>query len=234
MKNRSILALLAAALPLAAMATPVRYEFTGELNSRGTSLPEWYTFEFPNGTAFSGSFILETDAVPYAADASLAFYGAAVTNVQVSFGVDGSLGTYSQSDRPIFDGYPYTSNLYFLDDFDSASGFGYDYVSLAVNLEPAPGDSPLMLRSFSLSGLSLDASMFTGVPALDQFPQFAPQDLWSMGVGVLLGEGEGQQQAGFGGSVTSLRQVSSVPEPATWTLLAAGLAGVGIARRRRA
>jgi hypothetical protein len=240
MASRTLPALVLAVLPLSAAAVPVTYEFSGVLNQRGSSLPEWYEYEFPMMAEFSGSFVLDTDVLPLGGDANSAFFYDIVSDFQVRFGPGGSLGGYSQSDRPMFDGYPYTSSGYFLNDFPSngeGPTFYYDMVNFSGNLHASPGDSPYLERYFTLGGFSFEGTMFPALPTLADFPlpSFPSTDSWSMSVGATLYDAAGNHlaQASFGGTLTDLRRVTSVPEPATWGLLLAGMLGA-VALRRRA
>lgn len=234
MRLRPILILIAAVLPVTALAVPVRYEFSGTLYQSMTTIPEWYDFEF-SGATFSGSFTLETDAPQLAGDAHSAFYYDAINDLQLSIGPAGSLASYQQSELPMFEGFPYTSSLYFLNDFDPSGdgSFIYDMASFGVNLQALPGDPVNLRRGFGLSAFSYPSTLFPALPTLDELPSGTGQP-WSASLWLAVDEGnENYRQASYGATVNLVR-ATSVPEPGTLALLAAGLAGALFVRRRTA
>jgi len=195
--------------------------------------------EFPIGTAFQGSFTLETDVLPLAGDASSAFFYDLLSDLQVSFGAGGALGSLTQSDRPMYEGFPYTSSAYFLNDFPTNGEpptYYFDQANFATNLNSAPGDSPYAQRFFSLGGFSLEGTMFDEVPTLADFPLpvFPSTDYWNVSFGTTLFDETGAfvTQVSFGGAIREMSRVASVPEPGTAALMIAGLLGAGLLRPR--
>ena len=241
MKSRRLLAsAMLAVLPLAASAVPVTYEFSGFAEvGGGTAPPEGEIFEpiIPWGTAFTGSFTYETETPISNSAPGFTRYTNAITAGSISFGAGGSLGSFSFAPFP--DG-TQLSYISFVNDVEFGGNPPYDQFNLGFSLGNAPGDSPYLHRYVSFSTGDYTAQQLpAGLTLLDPLPVAALlSNFHQLSFGYTLYDAAGEYvEDSYVGSqnitLTLASAPSSVPEPATVSLLAAGLAGIWLASRGR-
>lgn len=196
-----------AIFPLSASAATITYAFegtvshitidqTGQVSASGIS----------SGTAFSGQFAFDTDAVGSGGTTS-STYGALGINVAFDTGQNAASGN---STIQINNGIP-ADQFRFIGNGSTSSSFAYDdEFSLQIDLEEATGtifDGTTLPLALLLTDFTSTQFIFVGID------------------GALIDI--------FRGNLTSLTQVSPVPLPAALPLFLTMLAGMGFLRWRR-
>jgi hypothetical protein len=243
MRSHRLLAMACAALlPLAAHAIPMTYEFSGQLEMGGGNAPpegEMWEPLLPWNTTFTGFFTYESETLPYYQDATIQNFRDAITDASISFGTDGSLGSFSFVPRPYAPNYPYSSSISLINDIEFNGNPPYDQFNLSASLSAAPGDPQNMLRFLSFSTGDYTAQQ---IPAGQTLLQPLPVDAFLAGFhqlsfGYQVFDESGNQIADkyMGSQHVSMSYVTPtpVPEPDTLALLGAGFAGIWLATRRR-
>jgi len=233
---------LASLVSTNALAVPTTYEFTAVWQgAMGYTVPQFFDFVMPIGTPFTGSFTIDTDSVPAYADAGIALYDNPFTALNLNVGPNGSLGqlTLGESLGP---NDARSSALSLFDDFVYNGAAPFDQFSAWAALAPLAGDDPAFRRTLSFgayTGEWIPGNLFDGVPTLDgAFARAGEPDFLShLNLSYTIETGYAAEDYHFlsvDAQVTDLHVVTtSVPEPATVTLLGAGLLGAFAARRRR-
>jgi hypothetical protein len=236
--TRNAACLLGLLLPLTAAAVPVTYEFTGVVNNFNHSGDDIFMPPpIPFGTTFAGSFTLEDSTPVYSQATGYVTYRGVVTAAQLSFdgGGAGSFEYVGATLPNVGSG----SYLTFINDLEYLGNPPYDQFNFGTSVNLLPGDAAGTSRGFSLYYGSFDTNLLpAGLTIADPLP-VANLLAAGVGFGFDLQEFDANGNPAFtsslGGALTSLTQVqTSVPEPSTLALLAAGLLGLGARRRRLA
>jgi len=236
---RRIAWLMAAILPMTASATPVTYDFSGSIDFASATVTDsgdYLTPIFPFGTTFSGSFTYDDAALPQTPLPGYDLYLNSIMAGNVSFGSDGSLGTFALGPSYPF-GDTRTSNITVLD--GPATGLNYsDELDVVMSLAPQVGDPAYLYRHMGINGISFDADVIgPGQNISDPLPfdEFQQQGYlaFSFGFEQYDADGNSINQKSVGAQAQDF-QISrvSVPEPATMPLWIVALLGLGAMRRR--
>ena len=230
----------AALLPLNCLAVPITYEFSGVIDQAGgRAPPEGQVFEsiIPFFTEFSASITYDNETPVERQNANSSRYLHAITAATISFGPEGSLGVFEFDNRPIRPEFGYSSSIVFLNDAVGSRGEVFDQFFMTASLGNRPGDPANMYRTLGFTMIDLNAQQISaGQSLLDPLPLMSPSLGFrsiSFGYNLIDDAGQDIDQSGVSTQNITIRQVTSVPEPGTWSLLAAGLFGIGFARRRR-
>lgn len=222
-----------------ALAVPVTYEFAGTAAGSNPIGNYFYDFGVPYFAPISGLITIESDATPYYEDASQKNYYDMLTAMSVQFGADGAFGTYTgpgglQVPPP---GGWNSSSMGLSTGFYN-DGTPWDQVAIYGSLLNQPGDTANNIYTrFALWGVSSD-NVFDTFPSLDQLPEREAFGTLPMGFDLTRSQyddaGQWLGQTTLHANLTSFRRVTSVPEPGTWALFAAGLLAMFVVRRSRA
>ena len=239
--KRIVAALCAVLLPLTAAAIPVTYEFSGEVSiAGGFAPPEGEMFQpiMPFGSSFSGSFTYDNETpITLQQPGALGYYGA-ITDGSISFGLDGSLGSFSFAAKPYAPNTTQSSAIFFINDLEFAGNPPYDQFSFQLSLGNAPGESPNLYRYLSFStGDATAQQLPPGLTLSDPLPVdalLAGFHQLSFGYSLYDDAGDQIDQSYVGSQqITMSLKPVAVPEPSTWILLVIGCAAVVSAGRRR-
>lgn len=230
---------LASLVSMTASAVPTTYEFSAVwTGARGSTVPEWFDFGLANGALLTGSFTIETDTAPEYADATFGVYYNPVT--ALTFDAGGT-GPFTLGDQ-FGNGDTRSSSIDMFDEYTGA-GAPFDEFDINIAVGSAPGDPLGLRRLLAFNGYSgewVPGNLFTsGLPTPESALARAqdPDFLSHLQLNFSVTQGstpEDYRWAGVTAQVTDLHVVTaSVPEPATLSLLGAGLLGALAIRRRR-
>jgi len=242
MNTRSLIAgLCIGLLPLSAAAVPFTYEFSGLINYASGPTPpegEWFEPIIPFGTTFTGSFTYESETQPVFSQNGVLGYNDAITGATIRFGANGEFGVFDFLQAPMTPTSTRSSALSIVNDSELNGNPPYDQFSFSARMGTLPEDTADMYRFLSFGGGDYSAQAIPpGQTLLDPLPAeaiVANFDQLTFGYVLYSDSGEYLDDVAVGGQNISLRFVpTSVPEPATLGILAAGLLGGCLARRRR-
>jgi hypothetical protein len=221
-------------------AVPVTYDFSGSVRWADTVGDYAHNFGVPLfvNTSFSGSITLESDTVPYMVEPNQTGYFDLVTATNVQFGASGEYGTYTgPGGLQVPPPWGWNSSSAGISTGFYNDGAPYDQVAIYGSIAQRPTDVENAYYRFVLWGVS-SQNVFDTFPTLDNLP--SSDDFGPLPMGFNLIATRYDDAGGWLGhttlqaNVTSFQRSASVPEPATWSLMLAALAGVGLIRRRRA
>jgi hypothetical protein len=190
-------------------------------------------FNVASGTEFNGSFTVETETLPIFQSADAVMYRNVLTGATILVGPGGANGTYELG-GVLVAGDTYSSQVLMIDDSTFGGNPPYDQFNLAGSLSPVLGDEADLRRSFSLSASSYTGQFFSTFPTLaSMFDDVGAANPLLFTLGVYSHDEFGEPIAAtLIANLTELRTPpAAVPEPATFSLFAAGLLGVLAARR---
>ena len=238
------LKLVAAALSFAvlsaapARAVPITDEFSGTTN--GTSVPWAGDFYVDMGidhlTPFTGQFVLESDTVPYYQDGTQKNYFDQMLSFTVAFGATGGNASFSGPQGlqvPPPWGWN-SSSLGIGNDVPGGGGALFDQWSLYGSLAEPTGTPANVYYRFELWGTS-SAPLWDVMPELDALPGTDVFGTMGFNLWATLYDDNGGWigETRLSSHVTELNRVATaVPEPGTWVLMAIGLGGLILVRRR--
>lgn len=228
---------VAALLPLSSFAVPVTYEFEGRISgAAGRTPPEGQEFVpiVPFGTEFTASFTYDDASLPGYDLEGWRIYLDPITAASISFGPGGALGEFAFAARP--DDIE-SSRISLLNNIAFGGNPPFDELDIWASLGNQPGDSAYMRRWMSFGTWDPTALQLTGQETLLD-PLSLPSSVFhqfTFGYSLWDADGFLIDQASVDTQQVTMRQVTSVPEPGTWSLFATGLLAAWLlqARRRR-
>lgn len=228
---RCIGLLLAALLPLNASAVPVSYVFSGNVDFATAKAPDSPDVlpvpMIPFYTPFTGFFTYDDSALPETPVPGYDLYRDSITAASISFGTDGSLGTFMLG----------SGGITVADGPSLGPGFS-DEVDVALSLTPAANDPPYLFRHMNISGIGLGADVVSPEQSISNLPfdQFKQQGYLALSFGFEQLDAAGNEidygSVGAQGQDFQISRVTSVPEPTTLSLWIIALFGMGTMVRR--
>jgi hypothetical protein len=236
MRMRHLPAIIVAALsPVTSVAVPVTYEFSGQFTgAAGRTPPDGGEFVplVPFGTEFNASFTYDSATLPAYDAQGWRIYLNPITAASISLGSGGSLGVFNFAARP--DDIE-SSRISLLNDLAFGGSLPFDELDIGASLGNQPDDPAHMRRWMSFGTWDPTALQLTGEETLGDPLSLPPSVFHQFTFGYSLWDDAGVpvDQASVDSQQVTVRRVTSVPEPGTWSLFAVGLAGVWVMTRRR-